>query len=137
MKYKPDDTNTQLEFEQAKEALDLARLDMEVNSLEFVFKSIGRKGYEDLLMEHRPTPEQQKRAKAEGGGEYSFNPDTFPPALTFAAMSEPAMTEEEFMAQIWNNDDWNENEAVSLFTAAMEANSSRRIIDFPKGSRRT
>lgn len=137
MKFRPDDEDALVEFNAAADHLLATETELKANSIEFVFRSIGRKRYEDLMLEHRPTAEHQKRAKAQGDGEYGFNPDTFPPVLIAESLESPVMTPEQFQKEIWDNDDWNNNETLTLFSAAMDANSGRRVVDFPKDSRRT
>ena len=129
-------------FEEATEELRLAeqeyeeaKADLESNSQTFVFRSIGRKPYENLLLANQPTPSQVKKAKDSGDGEYNWNPDTFPIALIQASLVSPTMDEAD-IKDIWEGEDWSAAESMALFMAALEANSSRRIIDIPKESKR-
>src|SRR5688572_29139695 len=48
---------------EATEALEAARAELEENTEIFVFRSIGRKPFEDLVDEHQPTQEQVAEAK--------------------------------------------------------------------------
>lgn len=124
------------ELEAAKSALEEAKVALDEESQEFVFRSIGRRAYSDLLMENQPTPTQVAEAKKAGDGEFNWNPDTFPVALLIASMISPAMDEAD-IKDIWESPDWSAAETMALFMAALEANSSRRVIDIPKGSSRT
>ena len=61
-----------------------------------------------------------------------FNSDTYPRALIAACIIEPEVTENDCLE--WLDDDtWNEAEIEALFTAAMEANTQRRVLDLGKG----
>lgn len=51
--------------------------------VEFVFHSIGRLAFRDMIREHEPTPEQQKAVGKDV--RLLYNPDTFMPALFAAA----------------------------------------------------
>jgi len=121
--------DAQLEFNEAKDAID-------EESQTFVFRSIGRRAYETLLMDHQPTPEQVAQAKKQGDGEFNWNPDSFPPALLAASLVSPILDEAD-IKDIWEGEDWSASETMSLFMCAMEANSTHRILDIPKGSGRT
>jgi hypothetical protein len=91
------------------------------------FRSIGHHGYDALVRAHPPTADQVAEAKA-AGGELTFNADTFPPALVAAALEEPKLTLAE-VTELWESPDWNQAELASLFTAAVEVNSSRLTLD--------
>lgn len=130
----PDNTAARAEYEEAKDLLDQATEELMLNSIEFVFRAIGRKAYEDLILEHPPTPAQQAKAKKLGQEGYSWNPDTFPPALIAASMMGPTLlSPQEVLDQIWDNPAWSGPETVLLFGAAIGANESFRQLDLPKG----
>lgn len=132
LEIRPDDPKAQYDFDMTRDAMEIARNVLLDSSVEFVFRSIGRRKYEDLVMEHPPTPDQQETAKKAGDGNYLWNPDTFPQAIIAASVVSPTM-EEADVKEIWESPDWNSPELLSLLNAALEANSSMRIVDIPKG----
>ncbi len=93
----------------------------------FIFKSLGRIVYDDLveLPEHQPSDEQKK----EGA---QFNPDTFPPALVAAAAVDPEISIEEAV-EIFGDSEWNGAELQKLFFAALEVNTETGDIPLSKG----
>lgn len=99
------------------------------NSTKFVFRSIGRVPYDDLVNAHPPTDEQQEIARKEGGADVdlSWNAETFPPALLAASIVEPKMTPEEIQ-EIWDSPDWGGNELLDLFNTALSAQTARRTV---------
>lgn len=121
------------ELKSATTAFDAAKAELEESSQTFTFKSIGRRAYEELMLDHAPTKDQIAEAKkTAGGGEPAFNTDTFPPALIFASCIDPMLTEED-VKEIWEGDSWSQNETTTLFVTALDANNTRRSIDLPKG----
>lgn len=119
-----------VDLEAELERLTEANLD---NIVEFTFKSIGRKGFEEILEEYPATAAQKRDAKREGNEEPGFDIDTFPPALLAAALVSPSLTADD-IADMWDSDDWNHAELMVLFLSAMEVNQQRKIIDIKKGS---
>jgi len=82
---------------------------------EFVFVSIGRVKYDELVQQHPPTSDQKK-----AGGQ--FNSDTFPPALIAAAAIDPKISIDQ-AELIFNGGEWNAAELLRMFYAALEANT--------------
>ena len=83
----------------------------------FRFESIGRKRYEALIAENPPDETQRKAAKARGILA-AWNPDTFPPQIISACMSEPKLSVAE-VAELWDHPAWNQSELSLLFDAAL------------------
>lgn len=81
----------------------------------FIFKSVGREAYDDMILEHPPT-EKQKDDGAD------FNTDTFPPALVAASCVEPEITLKEANT-IFASDQWNGAELRELFFGALGVNT--------------
>ena len=81
----------------------------------FVFKSVGRFRYDELVDENPPTKDQ----KADGA---DFNSDTFPPALVAEACIDPEMTLED-ATEIFASPDWNGAELRKIFFGALEVNT--------------
>ena len=103
-------------------------------SIKFVFRSIGRRKFEQLFMDHPPTDAQREAAKAKGD-ELNFNEDTFPAALVHACLVEPHLEPEEVKEIIEGGTDgeWNSAEVGILFTSAMEVNQTRKLVDLGNG----
>lgn len=112
------------DIDKAKAELDLAREALDEVTVSMTFRSIGRKAYDGLVSEHPPTDEQKDL-------DYTYNPETFSPALIAAACVEPRMTLEE-ATEIF--DTWNGPEVTELFFTAVEVNSARRTAELGKGS---
>lgn len=128
--------------EVAKRLADLEKL-VEENSILFKFRSIGRKKFEKLQELHPPTEEQEKEFEEAvkdnpqlRGQKVPFNTETYPRALIVACMIEPKLTQSE-VADWLEDDSWNEAEIEAMFTAAMEANTQRQVLELGKGSSRT
>lgn len=140
-----------------------AKVEETINALReasavFVMQSIGRKALRELIEAHPPSDAQMKEwekeafiiptdaevaeaAKAEkpiprpikrqdAPPEPAWNIDTYPRALMAASCVSPEMTE----AQVQELDDeWNAEETLELWMAALEVNSSKRSADWGKG----
>lgn len=108
-----------------KEAVDAAT----ERSVKFVFRSIGRKSFENILRAHPPTEEQKKQAedRGEDPNDLDWNPDTFPPALVAATLVEPDLTEEQ-VNEIFTSDDWSAAELSTLYQTAQEAQMVNTLI---------
>lgn len=128
--YKPADYHDS--YREAELKLQAARELVEKNSVEFVFRSLGRRKFEDLMVEHPPTDKQRRVTKERGWDPPEFNKDTFPPALVFACLQSPEMTYEEVI-EIFESDDWSGAETTALFLSCMDACSNRREVDLGKG----
>jgi hypothetical protein len=122
-----------MELAEAQAAHDALEERRDECAIEFVFRSIGRPAFEELVGEHPATKAQKEEAKREGNEDLTWNPETFPQALVKAALVSPEMSEED-VEEMWDSPDWNQAELISLFYAALEVNQSRRIIEVGKGS---
>jgi hypothetical protein len=134
---RPDDTSVTKELADAEQKLEglTATLRKPDNSTKFVFRSIGRRRYDDLIGEHQPTEEQIAELKRdEPDATLEFNPATFPPAIVAACIVEPALTKSE-INDMWDSEAWNAVELSSLFEACLLANNTRRLLDLGNASR--
>lgn len=75
------------------------------------FQAIGSVEYDNLVAQHKPTPQQAKDGAA-------YNVDTFAPALIAAVSLEPKLSVEDATA-IYNNPDWSGGEVTGLFLGAL------------------
>ena len=91
----------------------------------FTFRDPGRKPFDDLVLEHRPTQEQKDRVIELGGGILEFNLDTFPPALMALTASDPKMTLKQAETIF---DEWGSGDAETLFAAALLVCKERTSI---------
>jgi hypothetical protein len=133
---RPDDPKVAQELASAQEELDQVTERLrDGNAVKFVFRSIGRRRYDDLLAENGPSEEQKAEAKKiDPNAELDFDPDKFPQELVAACIVEPELTKSE-VADMFASEDWNAAELASLFETAFNANTTRRILDLGNGSR--
>lgn len=113
----------ELAHEEAKEAL-LAE------SLEFVLKAIRPSLMDELIASNQPTA-KQKREAAEKGAEITWNPETFPAELVAACLVEPQWSEEE-VKEMFDSEEWNAAELMTLFMLALEVNNTGSLVDIKK-----
>lgn len=97
--------------------------------VEFVFKSIGRGEYTDLLRKHQPTDEQQADAAALGQ-RLGWDPETFPPALMAAAAVEPTGTDEAWWARKY--DEWGVGQITRIWNTCLAAQGG--VVEVPKAT---
>jgi hypothetical protein len=95
----------------------------------FTFQDIGRKSFDDLVMAHKPTPEQKKHVADLGGGILEYNTDTFPPALISAAAIDPEISLDEAETIF---DQWGSADAEILFTTALLVCKERTSVPLSK-----
>jgi len=95
------------------QALERELADSEV---EFKFRAIGRRAYDQLLAEHPPTAIQVKEAKAQGVVAL-YNLDTFPPALAAACCVQPAGATVEHLRKAY--DEWSPGQWSVLWRAVI------------------
>jgi hypothetical protein len=120
----------------AKESLDSLKEEIDGEYIEFIFRSVGRRRYEEIFEECPPTAKQKQDAVKAGEDEPQWNPETFPPAIIAASVVEPEMTEED-VYDMWESEDWNQAELTSLFLAALTVNAERKVVDLGKESGQT
>lgn len=116
--------------DQARAESELAEVTAQVreSGLEFVFRGIGRKHYEEVLREHPPTDAQKAEAEERKAVAPQWNVETFPAALCHASTVDGELSAEEWQADIFDSPDWGPGELNALFNAALEANSDRRVV---------
>ena len=83
-------------------------------TVEFTFRGIGRKTFEDLTAAH-PSKEDGQL----------WDGDTFGPALVAASCEIPAMSEANAVA-LWDDPEWTFYECDQLFAAALSVNANYR-----------
>ena len=98
-----------------QEQIDKITEESEATLVEFVFKSIGRHNYDELVELHPPSPDEKK----EGA---DFNSDTFPPALVSASCVDPEIPIEA-AEEMFTSPKWNGAELRKLFFAALDSNT--------------
>lgn len=96
-------------------------------SVEFKFRSIGRKAFSKIIDEHPPTA-KQLAAEEDVANKPEWNVDTFPQALVAAASVSPRLTEAE-TEEMWDSADWSMVELNDLFSTAIQAQNTRRLIE--------
>lgn len=123
----------------------------------FVMQSIGRKALRELIEAHPPSDAQMKEwekeafiiptnddiaeaakndkplpkpiRKQDAPPEPAWNFETYPRALMAASCIDPVMTEDQVQEL---DDEWNAEETLELWMAALEVNSSKRSANWGK-----
>jgi hypothetical protein len=133
----------------ARAAHEKAESQLRANSIEVVFRSIGRPRYEELQRAHPPTEAQIEEHKEQYGVPAEYNAETFAPALIAASCVQPEMDTDQVRRLIGavcskgpGHDDsnckeckgkggygWNAGEYAHLFQLAIRANTTRRVAN--------
>lgn len=102
-------------------------------SLTFKFRSIGRKAYNKLKEEHQPTDVDKEIVRKDGQNpdELLWSPPTFFPALVLASCFESPDSVD--LETVFDDPDWNDAELGELSQAALDANTTRRVVPLGKG----
>ena len=132
----PGNKALKADHDEKKAAYDEALANSSDIVVEFQFRSIGRHKFEELITNSPPTPKQKQQALKDNEDEPAWNPDTFMPGLLAASIVTPEISEEE-MFELWDSEDWNMAELMSLFLAALQVNQTRKIVDLGKESGQT
>lgn len=100
----------------------------------FQFRGIGRKKYDKLVGDHRPSERTKERVTELGGDPRftPFDPETFPPVIISASLIDPELTVGE-VEGMYDDDDWNGAELTALLETALEANTEYRQVELGKG----
>lgn len=110
------DPTTQ-ELDQLNDELEALETEAAEYTVEFTFQDIGRRAYDDLLKEHRPTEEEKKEYKDAGGeGILAYSTSTFPPTLVSVCSFTPKITQKE-AEEIF--EEWSEGDLELLFMTAL------------------
>lgn len=117
------------ETKAAEEKVRIAKDAAKEDAVEFVFRSVGRKAYDNIVTQNPPTDENRKEVEAQGGDPKTiqWNPYTFPQALVAASMIHPHMSEEE-VVELWDSPEWGGNELQQLFYAALAVQQKNRVV---------
>jgi len=95
----------------------------------FIFKSLGRTPYRDLLAKHPPRDEDHEAMEAAGeAGRAPYNLDTLPQALIQESCTDPVLSDLDIEA-IFNGTSWNEVEVNTLLVHAQLAQSQAPVAD--------
>lgn len=116
-------------------AVDTAEQAVRAASQTFVFRSPGRKGFEDLIAEHPPTDDDHDDTRRMTGRPEAlarWHSDTFTPALIAACAVDPKISPEQADAMYA---DWTDAEIGELFGAAIAVCQGARQVDLGKASR--
>lgn len=107
------------ELEQLIAELETLEEEAAEYTVEFTFQDIGRRAYDDLLKEHRPSEDEKKEYKEAGGeGVLGYSTATFPIALISRCSLTPKITIQE-AEEIFN--EWSEGDIELLFMTALTA----------------
>jgi hypothetical protein len=93
----------------------------------YTLRSLGRRGYRELLEQHPPREEDHAAARAETGLEQAqsqWNDETFPRALVAASCADPQLTDDDLTEMF---DNWNDAQLIELVAAAVAVNTQARV----------
>lgn len=119
----------------ARTAVEAAEQAVRESAQTFVFRSPGRKAFEDLVAEHPPTEADHDDTRKTTGRPEAlarWHSDTFTPALLAATCVDPKLTVEEAQAVY---DEWTDAEVGALVAAALTVCQGARQVDVGKASR--
>lgn len=120
-----DDINDHPQRQSTAERLAAIEAEIEANTVEFRFRSIGIQAWADLLGKHPPT-----RAQQAGGRRLDHNEVTFPPAAIAASCVEPVMTVDDVkrlrQSEAFDVDAWSR-----LWDACVRANVAEPVPKAP------
>lgn len=106
------------------------KAEAEEAKVEFIFRSIGRRRWSDLIRSHAPTNEQKAIAEAEEL-RIAFNPDTLPPEAMHLSCVQPEGLSLEWWQRTW--DQWGEGQVTLLWNACQSAHYG--VSQVPKARR--
>jgi len=108
----------------AQDQVEQATTAVEESVVWVVFRSPGRKAYDQLVGEHPPTKQQVEECKEAGLQTAPYNGETFAPALISLCAADPPISPAQAAVL---SEEWNTNELMDLFTAAMAVATQRRV----------
>lgn len=112
-----------IDLDKAKLAMKEAQSKVREDGLEFIFRGLGRKRFEELQRQYPPTAEQV----AEHGESLSWDPDKFLPALLAATVTNSDLTAEQWDKDVLDSDDWGSSEVGLLLQTALAVNRENRV----------
>ncbi len=115
----------------AQQVVDL-REQVKAAEVEFVFRSLGRHAYREMLRAHPATEAQQTEVSRDNpDARLIFNPDTFMPALLAASCESPTGTDLAW----WTRKcaEWGEGQIARLWEACSAAQAG--VTAVPKAER--
>ena len=125
----PENEVLKQKAEMAKDAYEMAKAAAFEDSIEFVFRNIGRKAFDKLIDDHPPTDAEKKELEKSGGNpdQLQWSPNSFPQALVTASIVHPKLDREE-VEELWDDDNWGGDELTQLFYTALGAQQKSRIL---------
>lgn len=92
----------------------------------FTVRGIPRPAYEALLRDNQPTPQQREDPETKG---LPYNPDTFVPALVYACLISPELSEADVTEMFSPESEWNTADLTAIFQAALKACTTSYQVD--------
>lgn len=123
-----DPGNKESRLKTAQDAYAKAEQNLKDNSVEVVFRSIGRPRYDELRKKCPPTEKQVEEHKREYGFPPEYDAEKFAPLVIAASCVQPEMTPEE-VESLLTEYGWNAGEYARLFNLAIAVNTQRRVAD--------
>lgn len=120
---------------EARAAVEVAEDAVREASQEYVFRSPGRRRFEDLVAAHEPTDDDHDRIRTATGRAEAlarWHDETFIPALIAMCAVDPEVSLDEARVIY---DEWTDSEIDRLFSAALLVCEGARHVDLGKGSR--
>jgi hypothetical protein len=109
--------STQKKIDELLTQYELLEDEYEELSVEFTFQDIGRRVYDELVRENRPTEEEKKEYKDAGGeGVLPYSTESFPPLLVHKTAISPKIPLDDAKLMF---EQWAEGDLETLFTTAL------------------
>lgn len=114
----------------ATENLEKVKAEVRKGGISLPLVALGRKRWDALVLEHRPTPVMVEEDKDKPDTERrTYNPETFWPALLIASIPGTKLTIAQVNAQVFDNDAWNDDELVELQDRMLSVNKDSLVVD--------
>lgn len=122
-------TGDQEQLEKAKADLEAVKAAIEEEGLVLTFKAVGRKRFDELILEHPVGEETREEQKDLPEAERAiFDPATFWPALLAETVLSD-MTAEEWREEVFEGSEWNGAELKLLRDTAQAVNTQTRVAE--------
>lgn len=108
----------------AEEKLEAVRAEVRETGVSFLVTSVGRRRFDELILENPPTADQ----KADPDFEGTFDPATFWPAI-LAESVEGGLTPEEWTSDFLDAPNWGSAEVKALKDVVFQVHTTTRVAE--------